>query len=114
MNFWPDFIKLKTSIGGNRELVGYEETFGMPIEEKMRITAPNRHNKRLISQLEFAIRLNDETVMTYKPCIARTADSGAGFGFGYQKSAEKKLVYQLEEFKRLIGSDLPIVKINKI
>ena len=72
MNFWPDFIKLKTSIGGNRELVGYEETFGMPIEEKMRITAPNRHIKRLISQLEFAIRLNDVNNGEFDDCIGKT------------------------------------------
>ena len=38
MNFWPDFIKLKTSIGGNREHYHYEESFGMPVEEKMHIT----------------------------------------------------------------------------
>ena len=62
----------------------------------------------------FAIRLNDETVMTYKPCVTRTATAGAGFAFGYQKSAEKKLIKELEEFKQAIGSDLPIVKVNKI
>ena len=28
------FIKLKTSIGGNREKTGYEDTFGMPKEEQ--------------------------------------------------------------------------------
>ena len=59
MNFWQDFIKLKTAIGGNREQVCYEESFGMPIEEKLRITTPNKHNKRIISQLEFAIRLSE-------------------------------------------------------
>lgn len=62
----------------------------------------------------FAIRLNDESIMTYKPCVTRTAAAGAGFGFGYQKSAEKKLIKQLEEFKQAIGSDLPIVKVKKI
>ena len=60
MNFWPDFIKLKTAIGGNREQYGYEETFGQPTEEQQHITVPNPHNKRLLSQLEFAIRLNEE------------------------------------------------------
>ena len=62
----------------------------------------------------FAIRLNDESVMTYKPCVTRTSAPGTGFGFGYQKSAEKKLIKQLEEFKQAIGSDLPIVKVKKI
>ena len=59
MNFWPDFIKLKTSVGGNREQHGYEETFGQPREEQQHITVPARHIRRLLSQLEFAIRLNE-------------------------------------------------------
>ena len=31
MNFWPEFIKLKTAVGGNREALHYEESFGMPL-----------------------------------------------------------------------------------
>lgn len=62
----------------------------------------------------FAIRLNDESVMTYKPCITRAAFIGHGFGFGYRRSAEKKLIKVLNEFKKTIGSDLPIVKVRKI
>ena len=62
----------------------------------------------------FAIRLNDESIMTYKPCVTRTAAVGSGFLFGFQKSAEKKLLEQLEDFKQAIGSDLPIVKVKKI
>ncbi len=62
----------------------------------------------------FAIRLNDETVMTYKPCITKTAMLGQGFFLGFQKNAEAKLIDQLEYFKKKIGSDLPIVKVNKI
>lgn len=60
MNFWPDFIKLKTAVGGNREQQCYEETFGQPMEEQHHITVPNKHIRRLLSQLEFAIRLNAE------------------------------------------------------
>lgn len=62
----------------------------------------------------FNIRLNDESVMTYKPCITRAALLGRGFGFGYRRSAEKKLIKLLNEFKETIGSDLPIVKVKKI
>ena len=71
MNFWQDFIKLKTSIGGNREQVRYEETFGMPIEEKMRITTPNKHNKRILSQLEFAIRLSEVNDGRFDECVGQ-------------------------------------------
>jgi hypothetical protein len=58
----------------------------------------------------FNIRLNDEYTLTYKPGITRAAFIGHGFGFGYYRSAEKKLLRELENFKRIIGSDLPIVK----
>ena len=60
MNFWPEFIKLKTAVGGNREALHYEESFGMPLEEQHHITPTNKDNKRILSQLEFAIRLNEE------------------------------------------------------
>ena len=74
MNFWPEFIKLKTAIGGNREPQHYEESFGLPLEEQLHITVPNKHNKRLISQLEFAIRLNEEHQGAFDNCIRTTLD----------------------------------------
>ena len=40
MNFWPEFIKLKTAVGGNREHYRYEESFGQPMEEQQHITLP--------------------------------------------------------------------------
>ena len=58
----------------------------------------------------FNIYLNDEKVLTYKPCVARSFAIGKGFGFGYYKSAEKALLAQLEDFKRTIGSNLPVKK----
>ena len=69
MNFWPDFIKLKTAIGGNREQVQFEHTFGMPFEELNRITMPNAHNKRIIAEVEFAIRLNEVNGGKFDDCI---------------------------------------------
>ena len=52
------FTRLKTSIGGNREKFGYEDTFGMPREEQFSITRPNRSNTRIISELEFVLHLS--------------------------------------------------------
>ena len=52
------FTKLKMSVGGNREVFQYEDTFGMPKEEQAHITRPNRANTRIISELEFAIKLS--------------------------------------------------------
>lgn len=59
MNLWSDFKKLKTSIPGNREKFHYEESFGMPREEFEHITMPNKYNRRIISELEYAIRLSE-------------------------------------------------------
>lgn len=70
MNFWPDFVKIKTAIGGNREHYGYEESFGLPLEEQLYITVPNKHNKRIISELEFAIRLNETVNGRFDSCIS--------------------------------------------
>ena len=69
MNFWPEFIKLKTAVGGNRESFHYEESFGLPLEEQLHITVPNKHNKRILSQLEFAIRLTEENGGTFDECV---------------------------------------------
>ena len=74
MNFWPDFIKLKTSVGGNREHYGYEESFGQPREEQQHITVPARHNRRLLSQLEFAIRLNEENGGEFDDLLRRAVN----------------------------------------
>ena len=74
MNFWPEFIKLKTAVGGNREQLHYEESFGLPLEEQLYITVPNKHIKRLLSQLEFAIRLNEEHGGRFDGCIRSAMD----------------------------------------
>ena len=74
MNFWPEYIQLKTAIGGNREQLHYEESFGLPLEEQLYITVPNKHNKRMISQLEFAIRLNEESGGIFDNCIRSAMD----------------------------------------
>lgn len=54
------FTELKTSIAGNREKTQYEDTFGMPKEEQWYVTMPGRANRRIISELEFAMHLSEE------------------------------------------------------
>ena len=54
------YAALKKKVGGNREITGYEYTFGKPVEEQMNITAPNNANKRILSETEFAIALSQE------------------------------------------------------
>ena len=50
---------LKQRVGGNREIRGYEETFGMPREEQFYLTPPNKMIRRILGEIEFAIRLSD-------------------------------------------------------
>ncbi len=54
------FTRLKRQVGGNREKYGYEETFGQPKEEFFGVTMPNSWNRRILSELEFSIRLSKE------------------------------------------------------
>ncbi|MBD5459649.1 MAG: alpha-mannosidase [Lachnospiraceae bacterium] len=68
------FIKLKTSIGGNREKTEYEDTFGMPKEEQMHITRPNRADTRIISELEFAMHLSETEDGRYDSILERALD----------------------------------------
>jgi len=52
------FTALKKKVGGNREIMRYEETFGMPREEFEHITPPAAHIRRILGELDFAIRLS--------------------------------------------------------
>ena len=62
----------------------------------------------------YEVRLNDQSIMTYKPCITRTAMIGQHFfPFLHKKSADKHMMEFLNSFKTIIGSDLPIVKVRK-
>ncbi len=58
------------------------------------------------------IRLNKDNGITYKPCIVISVAEGGGFGFGYKHFANKHAVEYLEDFKKRIGSDLPIVRVR--
>ena len=52
------YTALKKKVGGNREIMRYEETFGMPKEEFEHITPPAPHIRRILGELDFAIRLS--------------------------------------------------------
>lgn len=61
----------------------------------------------------YTIRFNDQHQLHYRPCITRVAALGHGFAIGYRKSAEKKLMKQLEQFRQAIGTELPVVICKK-
>ena len=49
---------LKLRVGGNRELMGYEHSMGMPKEAQQHITPAPMHIVRILSQVEYGIRLS--------------------------------------------------------
>ncbi|MBP5312499.1 MAG: alpha-mannosidase [Clostridia bacterium] len=63
------YAALKKRVGGNREVFGFEYTFGKPMEEQMNITAPNKANKRILAETEFAIALSKELGGKYDELI---------------------------------------------
>ncbi|MCL2773920.1 MAG: glycosyl hydrolase-related protein [Oscillospiraceae bacterium] len=77
-SLWIKFKKLKKSISGNRERMGYEESFGMPREEQWHVTPVNKWNRRIIAELEFAIRLAEE-----KQEFGGTAEKALDYLLGY-------------------------------
>ncbi len=68
------FVKLKTSIGGNREKTGFEDTFGVPREEQQHITRPNRAQNRIISELEFVLHLSEGEEGRYDDILEQALD----------------------------------------
>ena len=52
------FEALKTKVGGNREVFGYEDSFGQPRLEQWHVTPPAEYAVRILGELEFAIRLS--------------------------------------------------------
>ena len=74
MNNDARFSALKQRVGGNREVTGYEMTFGMPRETQWHITPPNKHQRRIISELEFALKLDDANNGKYSEYISSVLD----------------------------------------
>ncbi len=74
MTLSAKYAEIKTKVGGNREITGYEETFGQPREEAMRITPPPRYQIRILSEIEFAIRLSTERGGEFDTLIDRALD----------------------------------------
>ena len=68
------YSDLKQKIGGNREITHYEETFGMPREEYMHITPPNKYIRRILGELDFAIRLSDSSGAAFEKEIESALD----------------------------------------
>ena len=81
------FIRLKTAVGGNREVTAYEDTFGMTKEEQAHITRPNQWNTRILGELEFALNLREDGA--FDKAIGRALDSVAQ-GHGRRRRIEQR------------------------
>ena len=68
------YADLKKKVGGNRELMEYEETFGMPREEQQHITPPARYLVRILAECEFAIRLSNAMEGKYADTVSAALD----------------------------------------
>ena len=67
------FIRLKTAVGGNREVTAYEDTFGMTKEEQAHIHAPESVDIPAIpSELAFALNLREDGA--FDEAIGRALD----------------------------------------
>lgn len=68
------FIRLKTSVGGNREKTAFEWTFGRTLEEKSGITRTNQEITRILSELEFVIHLSEANDSIYDALVEEALD----------------------------------------
>jgi alpha-mannosidase len=69
VNLSAKYAKLKKLVGGNREITEFENTFGMPKEEQQRITPVNKWIRRILSEIEFSIRLSAEQAHEFDDSI---------------------------------------------
>ena len=74
MTLAEKFTRLKTSVGGNREKMHFEDTFGMPKEEQAHITRPGRANARILAELEFALHLSEAENGKYDVALEEALD----------------------------------------
>ena len=63
------FLRVKTSTPGNREKQQFEYTFGQPHEEQAYLTMPPAYIRRILAEMDFALRLNAETDQDYAGAI---------------------------------------------
>ena len=60
----------------------------------------------------YTIRLNDESIIGYRPAVSRMVVK-VKFPYFARRRAEKKIIAHLELFKQTIGSELPIVRTQR-
>ncbi len=69
MNLYARYKKLKTLVPGNREKAHFEHTMGPSKFELNHITAMSKWNKRILSEIDFAIKLSENRSHQYDAAI---------------------------------------------
>ena len=73
-NLYAKFAALKKQVAGNREHMGYEFSFGMTREEQSHITPPPRYVVRILSELEYAVRLSEQRSHEFDSLVESAVD----------------------------------------
>ena len=73
-NLSARYAALKLLVGGNREKLDFEWTFGMPKEDLARITPPNRKIVRVLSEIDYAIKLSEVHGGEFDACVSKALD----------------------------------------
>ncbi len=74
MNNNARFTALRQKIGGVREVTGFEYTFGRTKEAGWHITPPNKNIRRILSEVEFALKMDEAEGGIHAGPIARSLD----------------------------------------
>ena len=69
MNLYARYKALKTLVPGNREKSSFEFTMGPSVQEMNNITPLTQWNKRILSEIDFAIKLSENRNHAYDACV---------------------------------------------
>ena len=72
MSLVKRYAKIRERVGGNYEKSGFSYTFGASVYERSRITPPGKAIRRIISELDFALKLDDANNGKFSEAIDRS------------------------------------------
>ena len=106
MNLYARYKALKTLVPGNREKSRFEHTMGPSAAEMNHITGLTKWNKRILSEIDFAIKLSENREHKYDAAIEKALSilenairEDGVLTAGVCKEAETELLCMQEEAK---------------
>ena len=98
-NLYARYAALKARVSGNREISGFEYTIGRTPGERARITPPERHIVRVLSEIQYAIPLSqahggafDTAIDAALKRLEDEMDRAGALGRGACAEAERELL----------------------